>query len=277
MATSLSQRGSDVALWNVERLLDELWNNYVEETEDDAGRENGAAEHQPQGTMNNNSEPQENADRELENVCDDVEKISIQEETEKVTNGEEEELSTSTDKESGEVSGIEQHLEAKTHNGCEEPSHETDGEKKKGTSSLEHGGQLEGTDNLKHRKFTHSSMVPMNSRTGEVNSGTTETRYESAGLDNSAPSQQTHLLPISTSNSTTQQSSEEINANTPIKEAPTQHVRKKSSVEGGRAYFDYLSLEDVEVVLLSPSRLNDTSSLSEVSELGTRQIFSPEL
>ncbi|KAK4323674.1 hypothetical protein Pmani_005645 [Petrolisthes manimaculis] len=40
--------------------------------------------------------------------------------------------------------------------------------------------------------------------------------------------------------------------------------RKKSSVEGGRPYFDYLQLEGVEVILLSPSRLSDLSSLHEV-------------
>ncbi|KAK3873141.1 hypothetical protein Pcinc_021828 [Petrolisthes cinctipes] len=47
-------------------------------------------------------------------------------------------------------------------------------------------------------------------------------------------------------------------------EYPTATPRKKSSVEGGRPYFDYLQLEGVEVILLSPSRLGDLSSLHEV-------------
>lgn len=51
------------------------------------------------------------------------------------------------------------------------------------------------------------------------------------------------------------------------KRVKSQPLRKKSSVEGGRAYIDYLKLEGVEIILLSPSRLNDLSSLSEVRSL----------
>lgn len=65
---------------------------------------------------------------------------------------------------------------------------------------------------------------------------------------------------------TTNRSEQEDNKNS-NKRAKSQPPRKKSSVEGGRAYIDYLKLDGVEIILLSPSRLNDLSSLSEVSGL----------
>lgn len=251
--------------------MDELWNKYLEETDEDTGRENGAAEHEPQVMMNDKPKPKDSADEELGNICDDVEELHIQQGTEELTDGEEGWSTALEGKETEKVASIE-NIETKPLIMGEKSLHRTNEEAKTNeTSALDHGSQLGGSGSPPHPQSTHSSTASVNNSNNENNDNThiKEAPDQFAGGDSPPDTQLTHLSPASLNNSTTEQANKEINDNTPTTEAPTHHVRKKSSVEGGRAYVDYLQLDGVEVVLLSPSRLNDTSLLSEVSNLST--------
>lgn len=257
----LPQRGSEVALWNMESVLDELWNNYLEEEEEEEDRVhgNGATEPAPQGTMDDKPEQEENIN--AEELCGDVEKLHIQKGTEEQTDGEEEGSISPTGKETQEGIADAEDLETKLLNECEEREHQKNEETKRNeTSRLSHG-----------RKFTRSGG-PSHPQLTSIDNSTTENEVRDGSsqvADGDSPSHTrvTHLSPDSLDNRTTEQPGKEVNDNAPAQEAPTHHVRKKSSVEGCRAYVDYLKLEGVEVILLSPSRLNDTSLLFDVSNL----------
>ncbi|XP_050716452.1 dynein axonemal assembly factor 3-like [Eriocheir sinensis] len=254
-------RGSEVALWNMESVLDELWNKYLEEEEEgDTVRENGATGH-AQGTMDDRPGPEENVS--AEELCGDVEKLHIQKSTEELTDGEEECNISPKEKDVEQGSTSADDLETKLLDGCEETEHRINEEtKRNGTSGLEYGRKFTCSGRPTHPQFTHSSTASMDNYTTE--NEVKEALGQIAGSDSPSHTRLTHLPSASVDNRTTEQPDKEINDNTPAKEAPTHHVRKKSSVEGCRAYVDYLRLEGVEVILLSPSRLNDTSLLFEV-------------
>lgn len=255
----LWQRGSDVAIWNMESLLDELWNKYLEEAEEDTG----AAE---RGTMDAKPEPKKNPDEELGNICDDVDNLHIQKDTEELHDGEGG-CSTSLErKRTEEVASVED-PQTKTLGTYEAPIHWTSDETETDeTSAPEHGSAFAGDDSSPHPQVTVSSTALMNNSTTDKNDNThiKEATGQYEGSNSPPHTQTTHLSPASV-NTSTEQPSKETNDATPPKEAPTHRPRKKSSVEGMRAYVDYLQLDGVEVILLSPSRLNDMSSLCEVS------------
>lgn len=247
----------------MESLLDELWNKYLEEMEEDTG----AAE---QGTMDAKSEPKKNPDEELDNICDDVDNLHIQKDTEELHDGQEG-CSTSLErKETEEVASTED-PQTKTLATCEAPKHWTRDETETDEASApEQESQFACDDSSPHSQFTHSSTDSMNNTTTDKNDNThikeaTSQHEGSEGSDNPPHTPTTHLSPASVNTTTTEQLNMETNDATPPKEAPTHRPRKKSSVEGMRAYVDYLKLDGVEVILLSPSRLNDVSSLCEVS------------
>lgn len=257
----LPQRGSEVALWNMESVLDELWNNYLEEEEEeeDRVRGSGATEPGPRGTMDDKPEQEENVN--AEELCGDVEKLHIQKGAEEQTDGEEEGSISPTGKETQEGIADAEDLETKLLDECEERVHQKNEEPKiNETSRLSRG-----------RKFTRNGG-PSHPQLSSTDNSTTENevREESSqvtGGDSPSHTRVPHLSPASLDNRTTEQPGKEVNDNAPAQEAPTHHARKKSSVEGCRAYVDYLRLEGVEVILLSPSRLNDTSLLFDVSNL----------
>lgn len=242
----------------MESVLDELWDKYAEEEEEEeTGRENGATEQALQRTMSDEPEPKENSEKEeLEIIRGDVEKLHIQRNTKELSDGEEEWNLSPEGKETEKIAGIE-NVKTETINGGEETLHRTNDETNV-TSPLEKDRQFGGSGSPTHPQLIHSS-------TASTNTNTIEHTDNTAVDEATTHPQHIHQSPATLDNCTAEQPDKEINANTPAKEAPTHHVRKKSSVEGGRAYVDYLKLEGVEVILLSPSRLNDTSWLSEVS------------
>lgn len=253
----------------MESVLDELWNKYLEE-EEETVRENGTTGQAPQGTMDGKPGPEENIN--AEELCGDVEKLHIQKGTEELTDGEEECSISLKGKDAEQGSTGAEDLETKLLDGCEETEHRINEEtKRNGTSGLEHGRKFTTSGRPSHPQFTHSSTAAMDDNTNE--NEVKEALGQIGGSDSPSQTRLTHQPSASVDNRTTEQPGKEINDNTPAKEAPTHPVRKKSSVEGCRAYVDYLKLEGVEVILLSPSRLNDTSLLYEVSNLSTDFFF----
>ncbi|XP_063875334.1 dynein axonemal assembly factor 3-like [Scylla paramamosain] len=166
--------GSEVALWNMESLLDELWATYLQETNDDTVYVNTADKLEAKELIKSKSP---SAEEHLENMCDTVEKLHIQQ----------------------------------------------------GKDGLA-GGEGKDTN-------------------GEANIENPQTNTHSVNAD------------VQNMNVMVNKNEDDENSKKRVKSKPP---RKKSSVEGGRAYIDYLKLDGVEIILLSPSRLNDLSSLSEI-------------
>lgn len=222
------QSGSEVALWNMENMLNELWTTYLQETDEDAECGNGVDKPEPIELMK--SKPSiPCAEEQLVNMCGAVEKIRIQQRKDGLA---------------GVGEGWNSSLGGK----------KTDGE-----ANI---GGPETNMQIKSEDAQNMNVTLKRNEASAVNCDKDDCQAPSSSPDPQLthPPAKSEII-----SSTVDQAEQEIKDDSFVKHVKNQAPRKKSSVEGRRAYIDYLKLDGVEVILLSPSRLNDLSSLSEVS------------
>ena len=210
---SFLQSGSEVALWNMESLLNELWATYLQETEGDIESVKEVDKPKPKELVKSKSSC---AEEQLVNMC---EKLHIEHSKDDLASG-------------GE-----------------------------GWHTVLGGKETDGETNI---ESLETNTVPV--KENEASALNCDTN-DCEAASNPPDSQLTQLPTTTLDSSTTNQSEQDNNDSNSVKHVNSKAPRKKSSVEGGRPYIDYLQLDGVEIILLSPSRLNDLSSLSEVSQM----------
>ncbi|MPC07846.1 dynein axonemal assembly factor 3-like [Portunus trituberculatus] len=206
--------GSEVALWNMESLLDELWATYLQDTHENTDYANGAEKPEAKDMTKSKSS---SAEEHLENLSDTIEKLHIQRDKDGLAASE-------------------------------------------GRNTSLTGKEISGEANIRNPESnTHSANADTQNMNVTLNKN--ETSSVTCDKDDREEASNSHSGAVG--GSATNRSEQEDNENS-SKRVKSHPPRKKSSVEGGRAYIDYLKLEGVEIILLSPSRLNDLSSLSEI-------------